>query len=127
MTGLRRRVLFRLATSGTFERGVRALPGGRSWATRRARREVCRSGRRPPGDQRHPVEVCRFIERTRRAFPITLMCEMLEASRSGYYDWRDRQPSPRQREEGQVMSHGGFSCWMLVMMAGDPRGGLVSR
>lgn len=45
MTGLRRRVLFRLATSGSFERGVRVLPSGRVWAIRRARRYVCRTRR----------------------------------------------------------------------------------
>lgn len=30
------------------------------------------------------------------------MCEVLEVSRSGFYDWRERQPSPRQRDDERV-------------------------
>ena len=30
------------------------------------------------------------------------MCEVLEVSRSGFYDWRERQPSPRQRDDDRV-------------------------
>lgn len=36
------------------------------------------------------------------AFPVAVMCEVLEVSRSGYYDWRRRQPSPRQRDDERV-------------------------
>lgn len=44
----------------------------------------------------------RFIEANKAAFPITRMCEVLEVSRSGFYDWRHRQPSPRQRDDARV-------------------------
>jgi putative transposase len=30
------------------------------------------------------------------------MCEVLEVSRSGFYDWRERQPSPRQRDDERL-------------------------
>jgi putative transposase len=30
------------------------------------------------------------------------MCEVLEVSGSGFYDWRERQPSPRQRDDDRV-------------------------
>ena len=31
-------------------------------------------------------------------FPIALMCKVLKLSRSGYYGWMKRQPSPRHQE-----------------------------
>jgi hypothetical protein len=37
-----------------------------------------------------------FIEEYRDEFPITRMCKVLEASRSGYYAWRGRPPSERE-------------------------------
>ena len=32
-------------------------------------------------------------------FPVRFMCEMLEVSRQGYYAWKKRAPSARQRED----------------------------
>jgi putative transposase len=46
--------------------------------------------------------VYRFIEAHKAAFAVQLMCEVLEVSRSGYYEWRDRQPSPRQRDDARL-------------------------
>jgi len=39
-----------------------------------------------------------LIDAERKAYPITLMCEVLEVSRSGYYAWRGRDKSARQKE-----------------------------
>jgi putative transposase len=41
------------------------------------------------------VTVYRLISAERARFPISLQCELLEVSTSGYYDWERRAPSDR--------------------------------
>lgn len=36
-----------------------------------------------------------FIDKQKKAWPITLMCAVLEVSRTGYYHWHRRVPGPR--------------------------------
>lgn len=36
-----------------------------------------------------------FIDQQKKAYPVTLMCTVLEVSKTGYYDWRQRTPGPR--------------------------------
>lgn len=36
----------------------------------------------------------RFVEQHKKVWPVTLMCGVLSVSRSGYYDWTARGPSP---------------------------------
>lgn len=38
-----------------------------------------------------------FIQQYADEFPVRMMCEALEVSPSGYYDWRDREPSETQK------------------------------
>jgi putative transposase len=41
----------------------------------------------------------RLIEAERANFSVPLMCRMLGVSRSGYYDWRQRPPSEREKTD----------------------------
>ena len=45
----------------------------------------------------------RMIERCREAFPVRLTCRCLRVSPSGYYDWRDRAPSARERDNRRLL------------------------
>lgn len=44
----------------------------------------------------------RLIEAEETSFPIQFMCRMLGVSRSGYYGWRGRPPSARNRVDGAL-------------------------
>jgi putative transposase len=43
-----------------------------------------------------------FIEEHLRPFPVALACDVLEVSRSGYYRWSKRPPSPRARRREEL-------------------------
>jgi putative transposase len=45
----------------------------------------------------------RFMEGERATHTAKRMCEVLEVSRSGYYAWRARQPSIRQKENEELL------------------------
>jgi putative transposase len=34
--------------------------------------------------------------------PVALLCEVLVVSRSGYYRWRERRPTQRQRDDARL-------------------------
>ena len=44
-----------------------------------------------------------FIKSHCDEFPIKLMCEVLDVSRPGFYDWRDREPSKREQENKELL------------------------
>jgi len=44
-----------------------------------------------------------MIERCRDAFPVRMMCRRLEVSPSGYYEWRDREPSARALDNQRLL------------------------
>ena len=43
-----------------------------------------------------------FIHEHRNTWPITLMCQVLDVSRSGYYSWRQRPASARQMADEEL-------------------------
>jgi putative transposase len=45
----------------------------------------------------------RFMEEEKESHTIKRMCEVLGASRSGYYAWRARRPSVRQKENDELL------------------------
>lgn len=44
------------------------------------------------------------IDSMRQQYPISMLCELLEVSRSGYHEWRCRAPSARQRANERLVS-----------------------
>jgi len=45
-----------------------------------------------------------FIQDHREYFPVRLMCRVLEASPSGFYDWLRRPESPRAAEDQALVA-----------------------
>lgn len=43
-----------------------------------------------------------FVDKRRGEFPVTLMCQMLDVSRGGYYAWRDRPASARESRRAEL-------------------------
>ena len=43
-----------------------------------------------------------LIQAEKASFPVRMMCEVLEVSRSGYYSWLGRVPSKRSQEETRL-------------------------
>ena len=44
----------------------------------------------------------RFIDAEKARFPVSLLCETVGVSKSGYYAWRGRPPSKRSREDAAL-------------------------
>lgn len=44
----------------------------------------------------------RWIQAEKAQFPVKVLCEVLEVSRSGFYAWTGRSPSARQREDDRL-------------------------
>ena len=43
-----------------------------------------------------------LIEAEKAHFPVTVLCEVLEVSRSGFYAWQSRPPSARATEDARL-------------------------
>jgi putative transposase len=48
------------------------------------------------------VSAYRLIDAEKANYPISLLCRVLGVSRSGYYDWKDRPPSKRNRDNAAL-------------------------
>jgi len=45
------------------------------------------------------VKLFGLIDAEKALYPVSVLCKVLKVSRSGYYDWKDRAPSKRSRED----------------------------
>jgi putative transposase len=48
------------------------------------------------------VSAYKLIDAEKASFPVAVLCKVLSVSRSGYYDWRDRPPSRRSRQDAAL-------------------------
>lgn len=62
-----------------------------------------------------------FVETHREQFSIQRMCRLLGVSRSGYYAWRDRQPSQRAQERAHLVTDITAIYQMSQATYGSPR------
>ena len=44
-----------------------------------------------------------FVRANRQEFHVTRMCQVLQVSRSGYYDWQVRKECERSRQDGVLL------------------------
>ena len=57
-----------------------------------------------------------WIKKERKSYPVALLCRGLEVSASGYYDWLERGPSPRQQRRdalGQAAARSYFESYRI--------------
>jgi putative transposase len=62
-----------------------------------------------------------FIEDHRQEYPVSLLCETLEVSVSGYYGWRKRPMSEHKREDGQLAEQIQAAYHAYRKVYGSPR------
>ena len=69
------------------------------------------------------MRLFKLIDAEKADYSISLLCRVLQVSRSGYYDWKDRPPSKRDRENAALTpriteiherSRGTYGCYPRV-------------
>ncbi|RDI53586.1 putative transposase [Microvirga subterranea] len=63
----------------------------------------------------------RFIDAAKESFPVTRLCHVLDVSPSGYFAWRSRPASPRQREDLILLAHIRSAFTLSKGTYGSPR------
>ncbi len=48
------------------------------------------------------MSIYRFIDAEKASYPVSALCRVLRISRSGYYEWKDRPTSNRERENATL-------------------------
>lgn len=62
-----------------------------------------------------------FMEEHRKTYKIRSMCEVLKVSRSGYYTWKTRQPSTRQKANEELLERIRRVHYQSRRLYGSPR------
>jgi hypothetical protein len=70
----------------------------------RQEKEILRKALRPssPGKTGSGEAFQVHRSKEKASYPVSLLCRVLGVSRSGYYDWKDRPPSKRARENAAL-------------------------
>ena len=63
----------------------------------------------------------RLIDVAKEDFPVTRLCQVLGVSSSGYFAWRSRPASPRQREDLVLLAHIRSAFTLSHETYGSPR------
>ena len=63
----------------------------------------------------------RLIDAAKEDFPVQRLCEVLEVSPSGYFAWRSRPASPRQRQDLVLLAHIRSAFTLSNETYGSPR------
>ena len=62
-----------------------------------------------------------LIDAAKEEFPVTRLCQVLGVSQSGYFAWRSRPASPRQREDLVLLAHIRSAFTLSHETYGSPR------
>jgi putative transposase len=62
-----------------------------------------------------------LIDRAKEEFPVQRLCQVLDVSPSGYFAWRSRPASPRQREDLVLLAHIRSAYALSTETYGSPR------
>jgi putative transposase len=62
-----------------------------------------------------------LIDAAKEEFPVTRLCQVLNVSSSGYFAWRSRPASPRQREDLVLLAHIRSAFTLSHETYGSPR------
>ncbi len=62
----------------------------------------------------------RFIDAAKDNFPVMRLCQVLGVSQSGYFAWRSRPASPRQREDLVLLAHSRSAFTLSSETYGSP-------
>ena len=63
----------------------------------------------------------KFIDAAKESFPVTRLCQVLGVSQSGYFAWRSRPASSRQREDLVLLAHIRSAFTLSHETYGSPR------
>ena len=63
------------------------------------------------------MNLFRFIDAEKANYPVSLLCRVVEVSRSGYYAWRERPHSRRSAEDSALTTDREIMSALGALMA----------